>query len=262
MKPDWRPISLEKNPGEAAAWGLGGSPPSCWGVCSCCCCCCCWVSWQRRARPSSCSSCSSSDWSSSSKSSTSLSDSDASASAMGSSRAALAAAVAVHSRSLGMAASAGIAMPTAASILSWMAAVTAAAMASLAMRLTSSRARSAGSRGGGAAAELCLDLIGCRVCRVGGVGRPMLRSSSSSPLVPAPLSSDGNSGSPPINASSLSRLKVPLSVQVTSETSVSDTDMSLHTELAEAEVQFLQNRLQPRAELLGGDQRPQEDSQN
>ena len=49
-----------------------------------------------------------------------------------------------------------------------------------------------------------MDLIGCW-SRGEGEGRPRLRSSSLLPLVVVPLSSEGNSGSPPVNTSSRSR---------------------------------------------------------
>lgn len=172
----WRLRSLEKNPEEAGlspwvwasplAWAF--SPPS----------------------PSSPSSCSSSDWSSSSKSSTSLSDSSASSNSL------------VESGSVDRSGSLSAARPTAASILSWMAAVTAAVMTLPAIWLTNSRALSMGWSLWGEG--VCLDLIGCWGWG-GGEGRPRLRSSSSSPLVVAPLSSEGNSGRPLVNASSLSR---------------------------------------------------------
>ena len=176
LVPDqWRLRSLEKNP-EGAGWSLWAGASSVAGAFT-------------SPSPSSPSSCSSSDWSSSSKSSTSLSDSSASSSSL------------VDSGTLDRCVSSLSAVkPTAASILSWMAAVTAAAMTSPAIWLTNSRALSAG-RSLWEAGE-CLDLIGCWGW---GEGRPRLRSSSSSPFVVVPLSSEGNSGRPPVNASSLSR---------------------------------------------------------
>lgn len=240
----WRLRSLDKKPEEA---GLSVCTSS--------------LALAFSPRPSSPSNYSNSDWSSSSKSSTSLSDSSVSSSSLLDS---------VSPARLGS--SVGVMKLTAASILSWMAAVTAAVITSPAIWLTKSRALVDWSWGS------CLDLIGSW-SRVGGEARPRLRSSSSSPLVVVPLSSEGNSGRPPMNGSSLSksdqsgpdtkrkkhqlpkyarhkvalgvsqksvkwnlpsefsvcgvcpsdRLKVPLSVHVTSDTSVSDTDISLHT---------------------------------
>lgn len=164
----WRLRSLEKNPDEDGLSSEGGA--SSVGVAF------------FPSSPSSPSRFSSSDWSSSSKSSTSLSDSSASSSSP------------VHPGS--------VAWPTTASILSWMAAVTAAVMTSPAIWLTNSRASLSAGRslsGGGA----CVDLTGCWGGG-SGEGRPRLRSSSS-PLVVAPLSSEGKSGRPLVNTSSLSR---------------------------------------------------------
>lgn len=173
----WRRRTLEKNPDEG-----GLSLLACFSSLG---------SVFSSKSPSSPSSCSSSDWSSSSKSSTSLSESSSSSSSR------------VESGGLDRAWSwLRLTELTAASILSWMAAVTAAVMTSLAIWWTSSKVLSAGWTLC-VETEECFDLIGC--CGwSGGKAKSRLRSSSS-PLVDVPLSREGNSGRSPVNASSLSR---------------------------------------------------------